>query len=292
MNLAFARVFQCFGLVGLAIGIVSTDAWASRSQSTAWVEGHKSRVRLISGAQPTASGVALYTAVDMRMEKGWKTYWRHPGDAGGIPPTFDWSQSVNVRSATVVYPAPSRMVDEMGTAIGYKGTAIFPIRLVAADPNRPVIVRLKLFYGICKEICIPADVQLSLRLEPGQVTQMPVGIARALAAAPERVSLEDAKAGHGALKLVSVAPELNRSPPQLLVSVAGPKTSSALDLLAYPVKFMPVGVAKPLGKAGADGVRRFAIPIDTDDPAKLKGKELRLVMIGDGRAIETTWRMP
>ena len=44
-------------------------------------------------------------AVELQLAPGWKTYWRSPGDAG-IPPTFDWSGSDNVRSVRIHWPAP------------------------------------------------------------------------------------------------------------------------------------------------------------------------------------------
>ncbi|MEG4641374.1 protein-disulfide reductase DsbD domain-containing protein, partial [Paracoccus sp. APAP_BH8] len=42
----------------------------------------------------TAEGHRM-TALHLRLEPGWKTYWRSPGDAG-VPPRFDWAASRNL----------------------------------------------------------------------------------------------------------------------------------------------------------------------------------------------------
>jgi len=43
----------------------------------------------------TEDGIHM-AALQLDMAPGWKTYWRQPGDSG-IPPRFDFSQSVGVQ---------------------------------------------------------------------------------------------------------------------------------------------------------------------------------------------------
>ena len=38
-------------------------------------------------------------AVEMRLDSGWKTYWRTPG-AGGLPTQFDFTASRNITDVT------------------------------------------------------------------------------------------------------------------------------------------------------------------------------------------------
>ena len=42
--------------------------------------------------------------IEIRLDPHFKTYWRTPGDIG-LPPSFDWSGSENVRSVEVRWPA-------------------------------------------------------------------------------------------------------------------------------------------------------------------------------------------
>ena len=59
-----------------------------------------------------------------------------PGEAGGVPPSFDWSKSTNLESAQVLYPAPKRFTDKAGDTVGYKGTVLFPVRLKPKDASQ------------------------------------------------------------------------------------------------------------------------------------------------------------
>ncbi|MEM8976867.1 MAG: protein-disulfide reductase DsbD domain-containing protein, partial [Pseudomonadota bacterium] len=77
--------------------------------ATKWSVGHKSQTRLIVGSMPGDQGQPVYYAgLEIKMEPGWKTYWRQPGDDGGIPPYFNWSKSVNLKDTKVLYPTPKR----------------------------------------------------------------------------------------------------------------------------------------------------------------------------------------
>src|SRR6185295_19860556 len=52
-----------------------------------WVEAGRAEVRLLAD---TGSDKNIRAGVEIKLQPGWKTYWRYPGDAG-VPPRFDWS---------------------------------------------------------------------------------------------------------------------------------------------------------------------------------------------------------
>src|SRR5260221_14249178 len=78
------------------------------ADASPWDEGLQSAARLIA-ARATGTGVDLVyrSGVEIKLNPGWKTYWRHPRDSGR-PPAFDFSKSENVKAATVLFPAPPR----------------------------------------------------------------------------------------------------------------------------------------------------------------------------------------
>ncbi|HCX68676.1 MAG TPA: hypothetical protein DHK64_14410, partial [Rhodobiaceae bacterium] len=43
----------------------------------------------------------------LELSKGWKTYWRSPGEVG-IPPSIDWAGSENIENVEFLWPAPER----------------------------------------------------------------------------------------------------------------------------------------------------------------------------------------
>jgi DsbC/DsbD-like thiol-disulfide interchange protein len=102
-------------------------------------------------------------AVELSLAPGWKTYWRSPGDAG-IPPSFDWSGSENLKSARVHWPAPSVFETNGMRTIGYHERVVLPVEVTPADPSRPVRLSLQLDLGVCDEICLPAQVSLTADL--------------------------------------------------------------------------------------------------------------------------------
>jgi DsbC/DsbD-like thiol-disulfide interchange protein len=106
-------------------------------------------------------------AVELQLAPGWKTYWRSPGDAG-IPPTFDWSGSENVKSVHIHWPAP-RVFEANGMqTIGYHERLVLPVEVTPEDPSRPVRLSVEMSLGVCDEICMPAFVDLTADLaSPG-----------------------------------------------------------------------------------------------------------------------------
>jgi DsbC/DsbD-like thiol-disulfide interchange protein len=90
----------------------------------------------------------------------WKTYWRVPGD-GGVPPAFDF-KGANVKSIELLCPTPTRFRDKSGEAIGYKDNVLFLLRVAATDPSKDISGEFSAFFGVCEEVCIPAQAQGTL----------------------------------------------------------------------------------------------------------------------------------
>ena len=106
---------------------------ASAADASPWDGTERAAVRLIAGAMRVDSAAAIQRAgIEIRLASGWKTYWRYPGDSG-LPPRFDFSQSRNVKSVNVRWPAPQRLADESGVSIGYKHDVVFPLEVTPQD---------------------------------------------------------------------------------------------------------------------------------------------------------------
>jgi len=263
--------------LGLLLALPSAKAAAGLASD--WVEGNSSRARLIAG-----NGVA---GVEVQMPEGWKTYWRNPGDAGGVPPSFDWSKSENLAAATVLYPAPKRFSDRAGDTIGYKGTVVFPVRLTAKDPAKPIDLRLSLEYGVCKDICIPAEAALSLTIAPETGSDVP----EELAAALKQVPAQDGERRPGDPVLKRVVSELGGSKPNIVLEAEFPSGSEHADLFIEA----PPGLFVPLPKKTADdGAGRVTFQADLSDGVDLealKGQTLTATLVSDSGQSETTFKV-
>lgn len=253
--------------------------------ATPWTTVESSRVRLVAGRTDGSS--RLFAGIEIEMADGWKTYWRNPGSSG-VPPRIDWSQSANLASARLDFPAPSRFVDRDGDTIGYKKYVVLPLELAAADATRPIDLKVSLEYGVCKDICIPIEVALSLAVPADAATFAPDSrVVIALAHVP-RTSI-GAKPKDPALQ--SFKAELAGDKPSLAFDVAFPGGSAGADLFVEA----PEGLWVPLArKAGENGETvRFEIDLtDGADVAALKGKALAVTLVSEAGQSETSVQLP
>ena len=88
----------------------------------------------------TEPGGRQVVALHLKLAPGWKTYWRHPGDAG-IPPVFDWRGSGNLAGLDLSWPHPTVFDIDGVRTIGYKAEVWLPIALEPRDPSRPVSLK-------------------------------------------------------------------------------------------------------------------------------------------------------
>ena len=243
------------------------------ADASPWDGGKHTAVRLIAGA------TAQHAGVEIRLAPGWKTYWRYPGDSG-MPPRFDFSGSQNVKSVTVRFPAPRRLVDESGTTIGYKHDVVFPLDVVQEDATKPVTLRLKLDYAVCEKICEPADAKAELTLgDPGAFIDR---IAAGAAMVPKAVPL----GSDGALSIRAA----RREGGKVVVDVAAP-AGAEVDLFAEgptPDWALPI----PARVSETAGVQRFTFDLDGLPPdAKPDGATLTLTAVSGTQAIEVAFRL-
>jgi DsbC/DsbD-like thiol-disulfide interchange protein len=205
---------------------------------------------------------------------------------------FDFAASDNVKTVTVLWPAPVRFVDGGGTSIGYKDGVILPLRIVSQDESKPVTLRLNLDYAVCEKLCVPAKAKGELVLSGATGTQE-----TALKAAEARVP-RPAEWGDGpTLMLRKVWRDTASAKPRVLVDVATP-SDTPVDLFAegptpdwaLPLP-EPVAIEDRGGALGA-GIRRFAFELDGLPPgAKSEGAAIKLTATTGQNAIEAVFRL-
>ena len=255
---------------------VAVSRPAVAADASAWDGDQRAAVRLIAGAQ---HGAVRRAGIEIRLAPGWKTYWRYPGDSG-IPPRFDFSQSKNVKSVTVRYPAPHRLTDESGTSIGYKGGVVFPLDIVPQNAAQPVMLAVKADYAVCEKICIPAEgkAELSVTGKPGAQDGW----------LKQHDDLVPVAAKIGAAEPLAVR-AVKREDKRILVDVAAP---GAIELFAEgPAADWALPVPAPIEGAPA-GQQRFAFELDGLPPnTKPDGALLTLTAVSGGQAIEVPYRL-
>ena len=260
------------------VGLLMFQAAGAEALESPWADTGKAQVRLLAAGASRNDSAALRAGVEIRLAPGWHTYWRYPGDAG-VPPRFDWSGSSNLAAVEVRWPAPERIPVEGGLqSIGYEGNVILPLSVRPKDPAKPVVLRLKLDFGVCQTICIPADANLALDI-PAKLSATQPALAAAEARVPARTPLGKDKG----LSVLAVKIE-NGKEPRAVIDVAVPP-HAPFDLFAEgPNDQWALPLPEKID-AGA-GKARYSVPFDGAPAGSLIPSHLRLTLTSGDRAIE------
>lgn len=260
-----------------ACGIVAiSSVMAGAADESPWSEDVRSSVRLIAGANKNGDA-QLRGGIEIKMQPGWKTYWRYPGDSG-VPPHFDFSGSENLKDVKVLYPAPHLFTDETGQSLGYKEKVIIPLAVSPQQPGKPVRLRLKIDYAVCEKLCVPAEGRAELVLEVGESSHNSELVAaegrvpKQVAAAQAGLTARRVNSGRKPLVAVDLGAPTNQT---VELFVEGPTPQWALPI-PKPVQAAPAGRAQFIFEL--DG-----LPPGVDPKSQL---DLTFTVVTGERAIE------
>ncbi len=257
-----AAISACVSACVIANGAAAQDA-------SPWAEEAHSAVRLIAGPR---TGTVLLGGLAFKLQPGWKTYWRSPGDSG-VPPRFDFSASDNVEAVTVLWPAPMKFPDGSGgTAFGYKKQVVLPLRIVAKNGDKPVTLRGTVSYAVCDKTCIPVEAKLELAITGASGTEDKT-LTSALEAVPKPAKIGD----DNPLVIRGVS---RTGQQRMTVDVLAP-SDAQIDLFAEgPTPDWALPVPKLIERK-ADGVLRFGFELDGLPPNTApEGATLKLTLVG------------
>lgn len=276
-------------IAGFGFTMLLVPEVAVAGAATPWVQSQNAKTRLVvDRVDMKGQGKVLVAGVHVKLDEGWKTYWRNPGDAG-LPPTFNWSGSRNLKSAKVLWPAPARFTDGAGTAYGYKKEVVFPVVIEPETGGQPVNLDLKLEYAVCADICIPAEAELRLETKgSGLFARSYAPLLKTyLNRIPSRIE-------PGPKKGLAISPakaELTGSAPKLSIETHVPEGAKTADLFVEGPEGFYMAPAERAGES-ANGSVRFKVDLTKgDDPKQLKGKTVTLTLVSDSGQAETTWRI-
>ena len=136
---------------------------------TDWSFGHESQARLISPLTHNNNQSEIYLGIEYKLQDGWKTYWKSPGD-GGFPQEVNWENSKNINSLELLWPTPSHFEILGLTSAGYSNKVIFPLKIKLDNIDKDSLVALKIIYLVCKDICIPGEADLEILIPSGKGT--------------------------------------------------------------------------------------------------------------------------
>lgn len=267
-----------------ALMAISVTA-ARAADASGWDGDQHAKVRLLAGTPIDGpSGKIWRAGIEIKLAPGWKTYWRYPGEAG-VPPRFDFAGSENVKTVTVLWPAPRRISEDGITLIGYNEDVILPLHITPQDQGKAVKLQLKLDYGICERLCILAEAKVELDLLGGEFFHD-----GALTAAEARVPRTVALGQGEALAIRAIHRDNRSNRPHVIVDVAAPD-GLHVDLFAEgPTPEWALPLPEPV--AAPAGLQRFAFDLDGGPPnSKPDSLMLKLTAVADDEAIEVSFHI-
>ena len=209
----------------LALTLLAGTTGNAAAATSAWAETEGGRVRLV--VLPASPEGEMRAMLDIQLDDGWKTYWRDPGESG-IPPSVVISEESGVSLEKIGFPVPKHFDDGVTRYTGYDQSVGLPMTL-KFGPNASGKVVASVFLGICSDICIP--LQAELTVDTGGETFTNPLEETAVAAAEERLPgpardgfrplsaawSEDAKS----LRISFEAPGNDGVPPEVFLSANG-----------------------------------------------------------------------
>jgi len=159
-------VVKRLAAIVVAIQAILWPACAIADAASAWIDGPKADIRLVSAATAVGDMDSIPLGVEVRLDKGWKTYWRSPGDAG-IPPQVAWDGSANMSGTEFFWPAPVRFHYFDLETFGYKDRVVFPVEARVASIGEAVSLRAQVDLLVCDDVCIPHSYEAALDLPSG-----------------------------------------------------------------------------------------------------------------------------
>src|ERR1700722_1934053 len=264
---------------------------AEAQDASPWDEESHGATRLIAGATRGAGDSTRARAgIEIRLEPGWKTYWRYPGDSG-VPPTLDFAGSENVKSVIMLWPAPEAFADGAGGAsIGYHGKVVLPLQIIPNDAAKPSSLHVKLGYAVCGKLCVPTEAHLALTLSGKPGAQEP-----ALVAAEARVPRHATVGEKGAsLAVASVHRESDGKHARVVLLVKAPEGVPVSIFAEGPTPEWALPLPQPENGVAdsAKGTRRYAFELDGLPPgASAEGATLKITAVSPSDAIEVEARL-
>ncbi|MGA0605614.1 protein-disulfide reductase DsbD family protein [Phenylobacterium sp. VNQ135] len=265
----------------LLAGVLAALAMFGTAHAAPVNTGHLT-AELAPQARGIAPGQTIHVALVQKIQDGWHTYWRNPGDSGE-PTAIAWELPQGWTAGDIVWPKPHRLPVGPLVNYGFEGQVVLPVPVTApanATPGQTVSLKAKATFLVCAEICVPENADLTLDLPVTAAPAPPDGqwgpvIDKALAATPRPAGLTAAFTNDAA---------------GLKLAIAGSvvKGVDLADAYFFPFSGTAIDHAKPQPvERGPEGLT-LTLPPGVDFQAGEGPAELAGVLTFGDRAVELT----
>ena len=144
-----------------------------------------SEATLLTAPTSIAPGQSFTVGLRIRMEEGWHSYWKNPGDSGE-PTSIDWALPEGFSAESIQWPYPHRVPFGPMTSYGYSDEVVLPVTITPPDtltPGTTVTLKGDASWLVCADICLPAEASL----------ERSVAVASAAEAGPDAAAIAAAR---------------------------------------------------------------------------------------------------
>lgn len=229
-------------LLGLLGGLSAVGEAAPR--------GRHVKATLVAEKDAVQPGQPLLVGVRLRMDPGWHTYWRNPGDAG-LPTKTRWTLPQGFEAGELQWPRPGRFNTGPLVSFGYENEVLLPVEIqVPANlSSKDVTLSAKVSWLECEEVCLPGKAEITLTL-PVRASAAPGPAAEILAAARQQLPAS----GEGWSFATSV------DPAAVTLAVTPPPGTTLDEAYFYPLTPRVLDYSKPQELRSKEGHSELVLP--------------------------------
>ena len=131
----------------------------------------ESNLSLITESDLISSDETILVGLKFKLNPGWHTYWENPGDAGAGA-TVVWELPPNFTATEILWPGPKKIPVEPLMTYGYEDEALLLTKITSPKVlTYPVNIRAKVSWFTCKDICLPQEGEVSIKLYQGSKSE-------------------------------------------------------------------------------------------------------------------------
>jgi len=121
---------------------------------------------LLADTSEVIPGKPFTVGLLLKMQPGWHTYWRDPGDSG-LATRIEWNLPPGFRAGEIQWPAPVKKIEPGDLKVNvYEGEVMLLVEITppARIAETTVTLHGKAGWLVCRESCIPGGANLALSL--------------------------------------------------------------------------------------------------------------------------------
>jgi DsbC/DsbD-like thiol-disulfide interchange protein len=146
------------------------------------------QAELVSEVESIQPGRPFWLGLHLKMEPGWHTYWKNPGDSG-LPTRLTWKLPDGFEADPIEWPYPKPFSQGPVTSYGYERDVLLPVRVTSRaslTPGQPVTLAARADWLECREQCLPGRAEVRVTLPVAADAPRPVGALAAVFAQTRR----------------------------------------------------------------------------------------------------------